>query len=108
MDVDAPLLEGLTKSGFRLNSDQDYAGIYVSYLQRAGGYHIDVGASRMIIEGKINGWCIMLINFRLMVMALLGRSYIHSKALPLKNRLADVALKRRCFLRSTSHQSPFH
>jgi hypothetical protein len=108
MDLDAPLLEGLTKSGFRLNSGLDYAGICVSYPQRAGGYYIDVGASRMTIEGKINGWCILLINSRLMVIALLGRSYIHSKALPLKNRLADVALKRRCFLRPISHQSPFH
>jgi hypothetical protein len=80
----------------------------VSYLQRAGDYYIDAGAWRMIIDGKINGWRIMLINSRLMVIALLGRSYIHSKALPLKNRLADVALKRRCFLRSTSHQSAFH
>jgi hypothetical protein len=55
MDLDAPLLEGLTKSGFRLNCGLDYAGIYVSYLQRAGDYSINAGASRMTIEGKING-----------------------------------------------------
>lgn len=53
MALDAPLLDGLRKAGFKLNSGPDNAGIYMSYLQRGGGYYIDVGTSRLIIEGKI-------------------------------------------------------
>lgn len=52
-EIDSPLLDGLAKSGFQLNSGPDDAGIYMSYLQRGGGYYIDVGASNLIIEGKI-------------------------------------------------------
>ncbi|GIJ83174.1 hypothetical protein Asppvi_001693 [Aspergillus pseudoviridinutans] len=53
MDFDGPLLESLSKSGFRRNSGLGDAGIYMSYLQRGGGFYIDLGASIMIIEGKI-------------------------------------------------------
>lgn len=53
MALDAPLLDGLRKVGFELNAGPDDAGIYMNYLQRGGGYYIDVGTSRLIIEGKI-------------------------------------------------------
>ncbi|KAL2839267.1 hypothetical protein BJY01DRAFT_257784 [Aspergillus pseudoustus] len=51
--LDAALLKGLTNAGFQLNHGPNNAGIFMSYLQRGGGYYIDVGASRLIIDGKI-------------------------------------------------------
>ena len=50
---DAKMLEGLKKVGFKLDMGPDNAGMYVKYFQRGGGYYIDVGASQLIIDGKI-------------------------------------------------------
>ncbi|PGG99044.1 hypothetical protein GX51_06460 [Blastomyces parvus] len=51
--LDAPILEGLAKAGFRLNSGPDDAGFFMDYLQRGGGYYIDVGTSQLIVDGRI-------------------------------------------------------
>ncbi|CAL3962655.1 unnamed protein product [Diplocarpon coronariae] len=50
---DTKILEGLEKVGFKLDQGPDKAGLFMKYLQRGGGYYIDVGASQLIIDGKI-------------------------------------------------------
>lgn len=50
---DAELLTGLEKAGFKLDQGPDGAGLFMKYFQRGGGYYIDVGASQLIIDGKI-------------------------------------------------------
>jgi hypothetical protein len=50
---DKDLLEGLTKAGFALDEGPDNAGMFMKYFQRGGGYYIDVGASQLIVDGKI-------------------------------------------------------
>lgn len=50
---DAKLLSGLEKAGFKLDQGPDGAGLFMKYFQRGGGYYIDVGASQLIIDGKI-------------------------------------------------------
>jgi cation diffusion facilitator CzcD-associated flavoprotein CzcO len=46
-------LEGLRKAGFKVDFGHDGSGIARKYLTRGGGYYIDVGASQLIIDGKI-------------------------------------------------------
>lgn len=46
-------LDGLQKAGFKLDFGSDKSGIYRKYITRGGGYYIDVGASQLIIDGKI-------------------------------------------------------
>ncbi|CAK7229582.1 hypothetical protein SBRCBS47491_007296 [Sporothrix bragantina] len=53
IEHDTQLLEGLQKAGFALDRGTDGAGLFLKYFQRGGGYYIDVGASQLIIEGKI-------------------------------------------------------
>jgi hypothetical protein len=50
---DAELLDGLTKAGFQLDKGPDDCGLFFKYFQRGGGYYFDVGASKLIVEGKI-------------------------------------------------------
>ncbi|KAF8143648.1 hypothetical protein K438DRAFT_1911041 [Mycena galopus ATCC 62051] len=50
---DKDLLEGLRKCGFKLNMGTMDAGFALSAWDRGGGYYIDVGASQLIIDGKI-------------------------------------------------------
>lgn len=50
---DAPILEGLEKAGFKVDRGPNDAGLLLKYLQRGGGYYIDVGASQMVADGKI-------------------------------------------------------
>lgn len=50
---DAELLEGLTRVGFKLDRGVDDTGYLIKYLQRGGGYYVDVGASQLVIDGKI-------------------------------------------------------
>lgn len=51
--VDSDLLSGLTAAGFKLNFGIDNAGISRLYYTRGGGYYIDVGCSKLIIDRKI-------------------------------------------------------
>ncbi|SPN98639.1 probable flavin-containing monooxygenase [Cephalotrichum gorgonifer] len=51
--TDAELHAGLEKAGFRLDHGPDGSGLFLKYFQRGGGYYIDVGASQLIIDGKI-------------------------------------------------------
>ena len=50
---DSALLRGLTAAGFALDNGPDSSGLWMKYLHRGGGYYIDVGASQLIVDGKI-------------------------------------------------------
>jgi hypothetical protein len=50
---DAKILEGLEKARFKLDKGPNDAGLFFKYFQRGGGYYIDVGASQLIVDGKI-------------------------------------------------------
>ncbi|KAI1860801.1 uncharacterized protein JN550_011263 [Neoarthrinium moseri] len=52
-DNDRKTLEGLQSVGFRVDKGPNGAGLFYKYLQRGGGYYIDVGCSQLIIDGKI-------------------------------------------------------
>ena len=51
--LDADILDGLARAGFKVDRGPDDAGLLIKYFQRGGGYYIDVGASRLIADGKI-------------------------------------------------------
>lgn len=50
---DRETLQGLAKAGFSVDNGPDNCGLYIKYFQRGGGYYIDVGASQLIIDGKV-------------------------------------------------------
>jgi hypothetical protein len=52
--ADEKLLKGLEKAGFKLDKGPDDSGLWIKYLQRGGGYYLDVGCSQLIIDGKIS------------------------------------------------------
>lgn len=52
-DYDRDMLDGLARAGFKADNGPDEAGLFFKYFQRGGGYYIDVGASKLIIDGKI-------------------------------------------------------
>ena len=52
-EVDADFYAGLEKAGFWLDWGADGSGLFMKYLRRGSGYYIDVGASQLIIDGKI-------------------------------------------------------
>jgi len=52
-EVDAEFYRDLEKAGFRLDFGADDSGLFMKYLRRGSGYYIDIGASQLIINGKI-------------------------------------------------------
>ncbi|KAI0770913.1 FAD/NAD-P-binding domain-containing protein [Trametes elegans] len=52
-DADREILEGLKKAGFRTNMGHEGAGFLSFTRRRGGGYYLDVGASQLVIDGKI-------------------------------------------------------
>lgn len=50
---DKELHQGLERAGFKVDRGHDGAGLLIKYFQRGGGYYIDVGASQLIVDGKI-------------------------------------------------------
>lgn len=52
-EADKETLEGLERAGFKLDYAIDGSGIARLYYTRGGGYYIDVGCSKLIIDGKI-------------------------------------------------------
>lgn len=46
-------IEGLEKAGFKIEWGVEGAGIARLYYTRGGGYYVDVGCSKLIIDGKI-------------------------------------------------------
>ena len=51
--VDADFYKALEASGFQLDFGADESGLFMKYLRRGSGYYIDIGASQLIIDGKI-------------------------------------------------------
>ncbi|KAI0668759.1 FAD/NAD-P-binding domain-containing protein [Trametes maxima] len=52
-EADKELLDGLKRVGFRTNLGNDLGGFFALTRRRGGGYYLDVGASKLIIDGKI-------------------------------------------------------
>ncbi|KAJ8121222.1 hypothetical protein ONZ43_g2274 [Nemania bipapillata] len=52
-ECDKEILDGLDRVGFKVDRGPDGAGLFFKYFQRGGGYYIDVGASQLIVDGKI-------------------------------------------------------
>jgi len=52
-EVDAEFYKALEKAGFQLDFGVDDSGLFMKYLRRGSGYYIDIGASQLIIDGKI-------------------------------------------------------
>ena len=52
-EEDAAFYAALEKAGFMLDWGADGTGLFMKYLRRGSGYYIDVGASQLIIDGKI-------------------------------------------------------
>jgi len=52
-EKDAEFYAGLEKAGFKLDWGDDGSGLFMKYLRRGSGYYIDIGASQLIIDGKI-------------------------------------------------------
>lgn len=52
-DADKELLDGLHKRGFKTTLGEDDSGFLLMAWNKGGGYYLDVGASQMIIDGKI-------------------------------------------------------
>ncbi|KAK5999238.1 putative indole-3-pyruvate monooxygenase YUCCA1-like protein [Cladobotryum mycophilum] len=50
---DKDMLEGLAKAGFNVDQGPDGAGLFFCYFQRGGGYYIDVGAAKLIADGRV-------------------------------------------------------
>jgi putative flavoprotein involved in K+ transport len=50
---DAEFYEQLGAAGFMLDWGDDGSGLFMKYLRRGSGYYIDVGASQLIIDGKV-------------------------------------------------------
>jgi putative flavoprotein involved in K+ transport len=51
--LDAAYYAALEKAGFKLDYGDDESGLFMKYLRRGSGYYIDVGASQLIIDGKV-------------------------------------------------------
>ncbi|RJS93014.1 NAD(P)/FAD-dependent oxidoreductase [Salinisphaera sp. Q1T1-3] len=52
-EEDAEFYQQLEDAGFMLDFGPDDSGLFMKYLRRASGYYIDVGASQLIIDGRI-------------------------------------------------------
>ena len=52
-ELDKELLEGLERSGFKLDFGDDNTGWQFKYLTRGGGYYFNVGCSDLIVKGDI-------------------------------------------------------
>lgn len=46
--------DALRQAGFTLDFGEDGSGLFVKYLRRGSGYYIDVGASQLIIDGRVS------------------------------------------------------
>lgn len=51
--LDRKLLDGLEKTGFKLDFGDDGTGWQFKYLTRGGGYYFNVGCSDLIVKGEV-------------------------------------------------------
>jgi putative flavoprotein involved in K+ transport len=52
-EIDKDFYSALEAAGFALDFAEDGSGLAMKYLRSASGYYIDVGASQMVIDGRI-------------------------------------------------------
>ena len=52
-EMDAGFYRDLETAGFQLDFGPDGTGLAMKYLRRGSGYYIDVGASQLVIDGRI-------------------------------------------------------
>ncbi len=52
-ELDKPLLDRLTRVGFKLDYGEGGSGWQFKYLSRGGGYYFNVGCSDLVADGKI-------------------------------------------------------
>ena len=52
-EIDADFYEALEDAGFMIDFGPDESGLFMKYLRRGSGYYIDVGASQLVIDGKV-------------------------------------------------------
>lgn len=52
-NIDNDFYAALEAAGFALDFAEDGSGLAMKYLRSASGYYIDVGASQMVIDGRI-------------------------------------------------------
>ncbi|HTV38515.1 MAG TPA: NAD(P)/FAD-dependent oxidoreductase, partial [Xanthobacteraceae bacterium] len=52
-EADKALLDGLRKVGFLLDNGEDDSGYFIKLLRYQAGYYLNIGASDLIIAGKI-------------------------------------------------------
>ncbi|MDK1361711.1 NAD(P)/FAD-dependent oxidoreductase [Arthrobacter sp. zg-Y1219] len=50
---DAEYYNQLRDAGFDLDFGEDGSGLFLKYLRRGSGYYIDVGASQLLIDGRV-------------------------------------------------------
>ena len=50
---DAEFYRRLAATGFKLDFGVDGSGLWMKYMRRGSGYYIDVGASELVIDGRI-------------------------------------------------------
>lgn len=53
LEVDAELIDGLTRAGMALDLGEDDTGWQMKFARYAGGYYLNVGASDVVVEGGI-------------------------------------------------------
>jgi putative flavoprotein involved in K+ transport len=71
-EIDKDFYSALEATGFALDFAEDGSGLAMKYLRSASGYYIDVGASQMVIDGRIkvkSGSTIEAIDERGVIMA---------------------------------------
>ncbi|GAA4506456.1 NAD(P)/FAD-dependent oxidoreductase [Brevibacterium yomogidense] len=52
-EQDREFYQALTDAGFDLDFGEDGSGLFLKYLRRGSGYYIDVGASQLLIDGRV-------------------------------------------------------
>ena len=52
-ELDSDFYDALEEAGFMIDFGPDGSGLFMKYLRRGSGYYIDVGASQLIIDGKV-------------------------------------------------------
>ena len=50
---DADFYAQLSEVGFDLDFGTDGSGLFLKYLRRGSGYYINVGASQLLIDGRV-------------------------------------------------------
>ena len=48
-----PVDQANSDAGFVLDWGEDLSGLHMKYMRRGSGYYIDIGASQLVIDGKI-------------------------------------------------------